>query len=146
MAIRVGRVAMAGIAAGLVMGVIDWIVGKFITGPMMIADMNNFKAGMGDAMNAPNAWMGQFFFDIIMGVLLVWLYAAIRPRFGAGMKTAVFAAIYIWLVASYFTLAYGFMGMMTWGHWIIQAGIWFVILLIAASVGGRIYTEDAATA
>jgi hypothetical protein len=32
------------------------------------------------------------------GPLAVWLYAATRPRFGAGPKNAVRTALYIWLV------------------------------------------------
>src|SRR2546422_11534071 len=34
--------------------------------------------------------------DFVMGIGLVWLYAAIRPRFGAGVKTAVIAGLGLW--------------------------------------------------
>src|SRR5207249_12113958 len=34
--------------------------------------------------------------DIVMGIGLVWLYAAIRPRFGPGAKTAVIAGLALW--------------------------------------------------
>ncbi|MBA3656356.1 MAG: hypothetical protein H0W69_03280 [Gemmatimonadaceae bacterium] len=146
MAINTGKVAIAGIGAGVVLALIDWVVMKFITGPIMTADMNNFKVGAGDAMNAPGAWMGMVFMDVLMGILIVWLYAAIRPRFGPGMKTAVSAALFMWIVGSFFTSTFGFMGMMTWNHWFIQAVIWLVTLIIVASVGGRLYSEDGATA
>ncbi|MBA2687579.1 MAG: hypothetical protein H0U64_05720 [Gemmatimonadaceae bacterium] len=146
MAINTGKVATAGIGAGVVLALIDWVVMKFITGPMMTADMNNFKAGLGDSMNVPGAWMPMVFMDIIMGILLVWLYAAIRPRFGAGMMTAGYAAIFIWVLGCFFTLGFGFMGMSTWGHWFTQAIIWLVTLLIVAGVGGRLYSEDGVTA
>ena len=32
-----------------------------------------------------------------MGLLLVWLYAAIRPRFGPGPRTATYAALVVWV-------------------------------------------------
>jgi hypothetical protein len=32
------------------------------------------------------------------GVLAVWLYAAIRPRYGAGPKTAACAGVAVWLI------------------------------------------------
>ena len=145
MAINTGKVALGGLAAGVVLAAIDWVVMKFITGPATIADMNNYKPGSGDALNTSQAAMGMFFNDVIMGFLLVWLYAAIRPRFGPGMKTSVYAAIFIWLLGCFFTLAFGMMGMSTWGHWFTQAIIWLVVLIISAGIGGRIYSEDTAT-
>lgn len=32
------------------------------------------------------------------GPLAIWLYAAIRPRFGAGPRTAILTGTYIWLI------------------------------------------------
>ena len=146
MAINVSKVAVGGVAAGLFMGVVDVLVMKFVTGARMAAEANAFKAGLGDMHTAPGAWMATLVMDIIMGLFLVWLYAAIRPRFGPGMKTGVYAAIFIWLVASFFTVGYGMMGMMSWGLWTTYALIWLVVLIIGAGIGGRLYTEDGAPA
>jgi hypothetical protein len=35
---------------------------------------------------------------VITGILAVWLYSAIRPRYGAGPKTALIAGIFIWFI------------------------------------------------
>ena len=35
---------------------------------------------------------------IIFGIVIVWLYAAIRPRFGSGVKTAVYAGLAAWFL------------------------------------------------
>ncbi len=35
-----------------------------------------------------------------LGLLAVWIYAAIRPRFGAGMRTAICAGIVTWVATS----------------------------------------------
>lgn len=32
------------------------------------------------------------------GIFAIWLYAAIRPRYGPGPKTAVYAGVALWLV------------------------------------------------
>src|SRR2546430_17124817 len=37
-------------------------------------------------------------FDFLFGIFLVWFYAAIRPRFGAGPRTAVLAGFAIWVL------------------------------------------------
>jgi hypothetical protein len=141
-AINTSKVAAAGVGAGVVLAAIDWLAMKFITGPAMVADLNNFKAGLGDSMNA-GPWFAMAIMDIIMGILIAWLYAAIRPRFGPGMKTSVYAAIYLWLLGCFFTLPFGFMGMSTWNHWMTQAIVWLATLIIVAGVAGRLYSEDA---
>lgn len=146
MAINVSKVAAGGVAAGLTMAVADIAMQKLFFGTRMIAEMNAYKAGAGDAMTAGSGWwMGPLINGILCGILLIWLYAAIRSRFGPGQKTAVYAAIYFWLVAAVFTSSYGMMGMMSWGLWGAYSVAWLVILVIAASIGGRIYTENGAT-
>ena len=35
---------------------------------------------------------------IFVGLVAVWIYAAIRPRFGAGPKTAIYAGLAVWVV------------------------------------------------
>jgi hypothetical protein len=37
---------------------------------------------------------------LIGGIVLIWLYAAIRPRFGAGAGTAVIAGLAVWVIGS----------------------------------------------
>ena len=34
-----------------------------------------------------------------LGLILIWLYAAIRPRFGPGPRTAAIAGVAVWLLA-----------------------------------------------
>ena len=36
---------------------------------------------------------------ILYGVFLIWIYVAIRPRFGPGPVTAVFAGLTLWAIA-----------------------------------------------
>ena len=37
-------------------------------------------------------------FGIVMGTAMVWIYTAIRPRFGSGVKTAVYAGLAAWFL------------------------------------------------
>jgi uncharacterized membrane protein len=32
------------------------------------------------------------------GIALIWIYAAIRPRFGAGVQTAIYAGLVVWFL------------------------------------------------
>lgn len=38
-------------------------------------------------------------FTVAWGIVSIWFYAAIRPRYGPGPKTAVIAAIGVWLLS-----------------------------------------------
>ena len=40
---------------------------------------------------------------IINGIFAVWLYSAIRPRYGAGPKTAIIAGLFIWFIGALIT-------------------------------------------
>ena len=46
------------------------------------------------------ARMGSFILNVAAGIWAVWLYAAIRPRYGAGSKTAAIAGFSWWLIAT----------------------------------------------
>jgi hypothetical protein len=36
---------------------------------------------------------------IFIGLVALWIYVGIRPRFGAGPKTAIYAGLAVWILA-----------------------------------------------
>jgi hypothetical protein len=42
-----------------------------------------------------------FLGTLVGGIFAVWLYAAIRPRYGAGPKTAAYAGFALWLISGF---------------------------------------------
>jgi hypothetical protein len=42
--------------------------------------------------------IGYNLLGLACGIALIWIYAAIRPRFGAGVKTAVYAGLAVWFI------------------------------------------------
>jgi hypothetical protein len=148
MAVNINRqkLLVGGLAAGLVLNVIDFLAHAVILADRMQADANAFKPGLGDQFAAMG--FGQIamyvFFDFIIGILLVWTYAAIRPRFGPGARTAAYAGLLFFVFG--FILNYGYkdMGIMSAGLWWSFTVIWFVNLLLASSVGAWLYSEDEA--
>jgi hypothetical protein len=139
MAINTQKVLIGGIAAGVVMNVIDFISNTYILGARMKAESDAFKPGLSDQMMTGSAIAGY----IVLAILLVWTYAAIRPRFGPGIKTAVYAAVLFWLLVSISVSGYMHMGMMSGGLWWSFAFIGLVNFLLSAWVGARLYSEDA---
>ena len=84
--------------------------------------------------------------SFVIGILLVWLYAAIRPRFGPGPKTAILAALVVWVCGFLFHLDWLLVGMMTPATYALASLTALVQVVAAAWVGAMIYTEYAATA
>ena len=39
---------------------------------------------------------------LLTGLVAIWVYAAIRPRFGAGIKTAIYAGLAVWILTVLF--------------------------------------------
>jgi hypothetical protein len=78
----------------------------------------------------------------VMGVLTVWLFAAIRPRFASRPKAVMSAAIAIWIPGYCLGLLAPFM------FGILPAGLVFpsmagglIELILGASMGGLIYAD-----
>ncbi len=142
MAINTKKVLIGGIAAGVVMNVIDFVSYTFILGARMKAESDAFKPGMADQMMTTPAMITNIVMDFILGIALVWTYAAIRPRFGPGGRTAAYAAILFWILAGIFLSGYMHMGMMSSGLWWTFAFLGLVNFLASGYVGARVYTED----
>lgn len=144
MAINTKKVLIGGIAAGVVMNVIDYVVNVFILGARMKAESDAFKPGLSDQMMSGNAVATYIIMDFILGFALVWTYAAIRPRFGPGLKTATYAALLFWILAGIFLSGYMHMGMMSSGLWGTFAVLGLVNFLASSWAGAWVYSEDAA--
>jgi hypothetical protein len=136
------KVLLGGIVAGVVMNLIDYVTNAFILGDRMRAESEAFKPGMADQMMAPSTMVSYIVMDFVLGIALVWTYAAIRPRFGPGLKTATYAALLFWILAGIFLSGYMHMGMMSSGLWWTFAFLGLVNFLLSAWAGAKFYTED----
>ena len=142
MRMNVSKVVVGGIIAGIVMVLIDFVINTYLLGPQYMTEMDAFKPGSSAAMMAGNAKFVYPLLDIILGIVLVWLYAAIRPRFGPGPRTAFLAAAVLWIVSCIAYYGYLQMGMMSSGLWWEFSIAGLVALTISAMVGARFYAEE----
>ena len=77
--------------------------------------------------------------QFVIGLLLVWLYAAMRPRFGPGMKTATYAALAVWVCGFVFHLDWLLVGLMTPATYAMASVMAFIQVGASAAVGGMMY-------
>lgn len=136
------KVLIGGLVAGVVMNVIDYVVNALLLGERMRAESEAFKPGLADQMMGGSAVVTYIVMDFILGFALIWTYAAIRPRFGPGIKTATYAALLFWILAGLFLSGYMHMGMMSQGLWWTFAFLGLVNFLLSAWAGAKFYTED----
>src|SRR2546430_7260302 len=81
-------------------------------------------------------------FDFLFGIFLVWFYAAIRPRFGAGPRTAVLAGFAIWVLYGLLhTIGEAPMGLFPLRLAVIGCIVALVEYVVAAVIGAKYYTE-----
>jgi hypothetical protein len=80
-----------------------------------------------------------------MGIASVWLYAAIRPRYGAGAATAARAGVFVWFFASLvFTVVIVNMGLFPFNA---LAVVWELAQAILATIlGAWLYKEEGTAA
>lgn len=138
--INTGRWLAGGLAAGIVVWLLEGAASMLYMGDMEAA----LRAmGLSMEMSAP-IWALTVVMSLITGLALVFFYAAARPRFGPGPKTAAIVAVGLWasgvllsLLGYYMIGMYPTQMLVTWGV------VGLVEMIIAGMVGGWVYRESA---
>jgi hypothetical protein len=146
MAINTSKVVVGGIVAGIVMNISGFLVQGMLLGKRMETEMVAVAPTLQGRGMDGGAMAGRILTQFAVGVLLVWLYAAMRPRFGAGPKTAMLAAFVIWLCGFLFYLDWLYLGLMSAGLYATVSIAMAITLAIAAWAGAMLYKEEGATA
>ncbi|UCC81991.1 MAG: hypothetical protein JSW46_13415 [Gemmatimonadota bacterium] len=136
--INVVRVILGGLLAGLVINISESILNMFVIADSMELAMRELNmAPVGGSTIAVYTVIG-----FLLGIVTIWIYAAIRPRFGPGPKTAVLAGFVVWLLAYLWRLLdLGLTGRFDPGLLVLPAAWGLVEIVIAALAGGWLYQE-----
>ena len=134
MAINSGKVNTGGLLAGFVMNVLDMTWNFTVLAPDMQAMVERLRldpAVMTDLSYA----IPWIVVDFVMGLVIVWNYAAMRPRLGPGPKTAILAGLVPYVAIT--AVLYGFtsMGVFTQAV-MIKGSVFALITMVAGSVAG----------
>lgn len=139
-AIDSGRVVMGGVVAGIVMNVLDTVTNMTI----MKDDMSALAQRLGQdpgAMMSFSAAAPWILVDFLLGFAVVWNYAAIRPRFGAGPATALLAIVAPYVVVTAVIFGFTSMGLMPMATFVKGAVTSLVTMAIGSLAGGWVYKE-----
>ncbi len=132
------KVIVGGLVAGVIMNIGEYILNEPILGARMIEQMaaRNLPPVGG---NAIGVFVAMTF---ALAIFTVWLYAAIRPRYGAGPKTALCAGASVWF-AAYLTpwVTFVVLGFVQTSIAVVGSVWGLGELLIAAMAGAYFYQE-----
>ena len=138
--INFARVLIGGFVAGIIINASEFVLNSMVVAEEMTAAMA--------AMNKPPIDPSMIVWFVLLsfgfGFVLVWTYAAIRPRFGAGVKTAVIAGLALWAVTTLLNIGNVILGI-TPSNLMTIGTVWGLFeFVIAAIVGAWLYQERAA--
>jgi hypothetical protein len=138
--INVGRLILGGIVAGIVGNILDYPVDGVILAPMW----NHQLATWGRPEFTVNQMAFYWTFGIIYGIVAIWIYAGIRPRFGPGVKTAIYAGIAVW-IAGFLLPNFALMWVPHFfsGHLTAYTSLGALFEVVIATIAGAaVYKED----
>jgi hypothetical protein len=137
--INLKGVIVGGLVAGLILNVVHYVLWGVV-----------FAKDLADALQAigktpANSPVPLFIvLDFLYGVTLVYLYAAIRPRYGPGPKTAIWAGLIMWVIAGFLReLGEAPFGIVPLRLSLVGMVVGLVLMPVAAVAGARFYNEPA---
>jgi len=135
-----GRVVLGGIVAGIICDIFEYV----LNGIVLRTQWNTIST----AHNLPIVGMNEIIIfnilGLVTGIAAVWAYAAMRPRFGAGPKTATYAALLIWVVGYLIPDVFQTVsGLVPLNMMVTMAVVGLVEIIVASVAGAYLYKESA---
>ena len=135
--INYGRVILGGLLAGLVLNIGEYLLNEVV----LHQQMQEFFTRL-HITPAANFIPIAVVITFLLGIVIVCLYAMIRPRYGAGPKTAVCAASVIWFCVYFYcgVLNAALFGLAT--SFVVIGMVWGIVeYSLAAIAGAWLYKE-----
>jgi len=137
--INFGRVVLGGLLAGLVLNIGEYLLKEVIFVKRMEEMANRLNIARPGATFITSAVVLTFF----LGIMLVWIYAMIRPRLGFGPKTAIVAGFIGWFCVYFYS---GILTATLFGvspNLLIIGLLWGLVeYVVAAIAGAALYKES----
>jgi hypothetical protein len=140
--INMKRVVLGGIVAAVIVNVGEGLLGLLFKSDYEAAIRTlGIRMDLGVATLLPIAW------SFVVGILSIWLYAAIRPRYGPGAGTAVRAALALWAFSTVtFSIAMASLRIFPARLMAIATAWSLVEVIVAVLAGAWLYREEGSPA
>lgn len=134
-----GRVILGGLLAGVVINVVEFVT----NGVVLRSDWGQAMQALGKPAELSSGAIVMFnIWGFLLGIAAVWLYAAIRPRYGIGPNTAIRAGLVAWAIGVFLpNLGNLPLGLFPTRLTVITSVVALVELVIATLAGAWLYKE-----
>ena len=135
--INFGRVVLGGLLAGILINISEYLRYDVVMRGEFEAGLQALGKRLPKGAAVTTVWT---LWGFGLGIAAVWLYAAIRPRYGPGAGTAVRAGIAVW----FFTSLLGIIAMRAMGLFSVSpaALLWTLLESVLATIAGAwLYRE-----
>lgn len=137
--INIGRLFISGLIIGIINNVVYGIANGVVLASQWTAALT--------ALGRPPFTVGDIvifnLWGFVAGFGAAWIYAGFRPRFGAGMRTAVYVALTVWVLSYLVPFAILTVIGVPIGLMSLGAVIGLVVILVATPIGMYFYNEKA---
>ena len=134
------RVVLGGLVAGFIINIFEYVLNAVV-----------FAKEMEEAVSALGRQLGPdqiavfIVWGFLVGIFAVWLYAAIRPRYGAGAGTSLCAGAAVWDLGYLLAAATPFvLKLFPPRLMMIGLAVGLVEVLVGTLAGAWLYREEAA--
>lgn len=136
--INLGKVLLGGLLAGLVLN-----VGEVLLNDLILAkQMQDFFVRTGITPPGTAFLVAAVSLTFVMGIVLVFVYALIRPRLGPGVKTAIVAGLVMWFSVYLYSGVVNGLALGASSNMILIVVVWgFFQYLLASIAGAWVYKE-----
>jgi hypothetical protein len=137
--IRVGRLIISGVIALLVFFVVEWIIEQMLGRYLFSGIIEEWV----EVLSIQDWTFANYFLNLMIVlascIMVMWLYAALRPMFGVGTKTALITSGFVLTFIAAYAINETNLGLYPIQITLIQLFYWLVELPAAVVVGAYFY-------
>ena len=138
--IRINKLLISGVIALLVFFVVEFVIEQLL-GRFLFADIIEQWVVVLDIQNwTPANYILNILIVLLSCIMVMWLYAALRPMFGVGTKTALITSMFVLSFIFAYAINETNLGLYPIQITLIQLLYW-AVELPAAVVAGAYYYE-----
>ena len=133
------RVILGGLFAGVVINAVEFVT----NGVILRESWGHAMQALGKPADLSAGAIAVFnLWGFLLGIAAVWIYAAIRPRYGAGPSTAVRAGLAAWALAVFLANLGNFpLGLFPARLLVITTVVALVEIVLGTLAGAWLYKE-----
>lgn len=136
--INLSKVIVGGIVAGIAANTLDYVINSYLMATEMNEMAQRLNLSADAVAGSATTWIVV---DFVWGFLLVFAYAAMRPRFGPGPGTAAISGLTMWLGVTAVLAGFAAMGVFTQQAFLKGSALALASTLIPSLIGGYLYKE-----